>query len=43
VAALEVRASASRMPPSRIPELIEKIRDATAVITGRIGGVTASN
>lgn len=43
VAALEVRASASRMPPSRIPELIDRIRDAAAVITGRIGGVTASN
>jgi DNA-binding IclR family transcriptional regulator len=43
VAALEVRASGNRIPPSRIPELVEKIRDVAAVITERIGGVVASD
>jgi len=42
VAALEVRASGNRIQPSRVPELIERIRDAAAVITERIGGVVAS-
>ena len=43
VAALEVRASGNRIQPSRIPELVERIRDVAAVITERIGGVVASD
>jgi DNA-binding IclR family transcriptional regulator len=43
VAALEVRASGNRIPPSRVPALTERIRDAAAAITERIGGVVASN
>ena len=43
VAALEVRAPANRIQPSRVPELIEKMRDAAAAITAHIGGVAASN
>jgi DNA-binding IclR family transcriptional regulator len=41
VAALEVRASGNRILPSRVPELVERARDAAAVITERIGGVVA--
>ena len=41
-AALEVRASANRIPPSRIPEIVEVLRAAAAVITAGIGGVEAS-
>jgi DNA-binding IclR family transcriptional regulator len=41
-AALEVRASANRIPPGRIPEIVEVLRDAAAVITAGIGGVAAS-
>ena len=43
VAALEVRASGNRIPPSRVPALTERIRDAAAVITEHLGGVVASN
>ena len=43
VAALEVRASGNRIPPSRVPALTERIRDAAALITEHIGGVVASN
>jgi DNA-binding IclR family transcriptional regulator len=43
VAALEVRAPGQRIPPSRVPELIEQIRAAAAVITEQIGGSVASN
>ena len=43
VAALEVRASGNRILPGRVPELIERIRDAAAVITEHIGGAVASN
>ena len=43
VAALEVRASGNRIQPSRVPELIERIREAAAVITEHIGGVVAPN
>lgn len=39
VAALEVRGSGSRLPFSRVPELVAGIRDAAALITERIGGV----
>jgi DNA-binding IclR family transcriptional regulator len=39
VAAVAVRAPGDRISPSRVPELVERIRDAAAVITGRIGGV----
>jgi DNA-binding IclR family transcriptional regulator len=43
VAALEVRASGNRIQPSRVPELIERISEAAAVITEHIGGVVAPN
>ena len=43
VAALEVRAAGNRIQASRIPELIEGVREAAAVITEHIGGVVASN
>ena len=43
VAALEVRASGNRIQPSRVPELIDRIREAAAVITEHIGGVVAPN
>jgi IclR family transcriptional regulator, acetate operon repressor len=43
VAALEVRASANRILPSRIPELIKRISEAAAVITERLGGVVPAN
>ncbi len=42
VAALEVRASGNRITPSRVPELVDRAREAAAVITDRIGGVVAS-
>lgn len=42
VAALEVRASGNLIQPSRVPELIEAIRNAAAAITARIGGVVAT-
>lgn len=41
-AAVEVRASGSRLGPSRVPELVETIRHAAAAITEHIGGVAAS-
>jgi DNA-binding IclR family transcriptional regulator len=41
-AALEVRASANRIPPGRIPEIVEVLREAAAVMTAGIGGVEAS-
>ena len=43
VAALEVRAAGNRIQASRIPELIEGVREAAAIITERIGGVVAAN
>ena len=43
VAALEVRASGQRIQPSRVPELIERIRVAAAAITEQIGGSAAAN
>jgi DNA-binding IclR family transcriptional regulator len=43
VAALEVRAFGNRIPPSRVPALTERIRDAASVITEHIGGVVAPN
>ena len=42
VAAVEVRAPGDRIPPSRVPELIERIRDGAAAITQQIAGVAAS-
>jgi DNA-binding IclR family transcriptional regulator len=42
VAALEVRAAGNRILPSRVPELVERARDAAAVITDRIGGIAAT-
>ena len=39
VAALEVRAFGNRIQPSRVPELVERTRDAAAAITEHIGGV----
>jgi DNA-binding IclR family transcriptional regulator len=41
VAALEVRAPVNRIPPSRVPALIDRLRDAAAAITEHIGGVVA--
>jgi IclR family acetate operon transcriptional repressor len=41
VAALEVRAPSQRIQPSRVPELIERIRAAAAAITEQIGGSVA--
>jgi len=41
VAALEVRASGGRIPPSRVPELVAQAREAAARITTGIGGVVA--
>ncbi len=43
VAAVEVRAPGHRIQPSRVPELIERIRCAAEAITEQIGGVAASN
>ena len=42
VAALEVRASGNRIQASRIPVIVEMIREAAAVITTGIGGRVAS-
>jgi DNA-binding IclR family transcriptional regulator len=42
VAALEVRASASRLQPSRVPELVERARSSAGLVTARIGGVALS-
>ena len=41
VAALEIRASGNRITPSRVPELVERAREAAAIITDHIGGVIA--
>jgi DNA-binding IclR family transcriptional regulator len=41
-AALEVRASGNRITPHRVLELVDRAREAAAVITGRMGGVVAS-
>lgn len=38
VAAVELRASALRLPVSRLPELAAAVRDAAAAVTGRLGG-----
>ena len=38
VAALEVRASGHRIPPSRVPALVETVRVAAARISERLGG-----
>lgn len=43
VAALEVRASGNRIPPSRVAALTARIGDAAAVISEYIGGTVASN
>ena len=43
VAALEVKAPSNRLQPSRVPQLIERMRDAVAAITEQMGGVAASN
>lgn len=43
VAALEVRGFGNRIPPSRVPELVERTRAVAAAITEHIGGVVASN
>jgi DNA-binding IclR family transcriptional regulator len=42
VAAVQVRASGNRITPSRVPELVARARESAAVITDRIGGVSAS-
>jgi DNA-binding IclR family transcriptional regulator len=42
VAALEVRGVGTRITPSRVPELVDRARAAAAVITDRIGGVSAT-
>jgi len=42
VAALEIRASGNRIPPSRVLDLIAGIREAAAVITESIGGVAGA-
>ncbi|HEY5473719.1 MAG TPA: IclR family transcriptional regulator C-terminal domain-containing protein, partial [Candidatus Limnocylindrales bacterium] len=42
VATLEVRASGNRITPSRVPELVDRAREAAAIITNHIGGVVAS-
>jgi DNA-binding IclR family transcriptional regulator len=39
VAAVAVRGPGFRISPSRVPELVEELRDAAAVITQRMGGV----
>jgi IclR family transcriptional regulator, KDG regulon repressor len=41
VAALEVRGCRARVHPSRIPELVERIRAAAASITEGLGGIAA--
>jgi DNA-binding IclR family transcriptional regulator len=43
VAALEVAASGSRIPASRVPELMARIRVAAAAISGRLGGAMPSD
>jgi DNA-binding IclR family transcriptional regulator len=40
-AALEVRAFGNRLPPSRVPEITERTREAAAAITEQIGGSAA--
>jgi len=42
VAALEVRGSTAHIHPSRVPELIESIREAAASITSAMGGIAAT-
>jgi DNA-binding IclR family transcriptional regulator len=42
VAALEVRGSRTRIHPTRVPELIDRIREASASITAAMGGVAAT-
>jgi len=42
VAALEVRASGMRIPPSRVLELVARVRDAAAILTASLGGAVAS-
>jgi len=42
LAALEVRAAGDRIQPSRVPALVESIRDVAAAITAQIGGAVAS-
>jgi IclR family acetate operon transcriptional repressor len=41
VAAVELRASALRLPVSRLPELAAAVRDAAAGVTVRLGGASA--
>ncbi len=41
VSALEIRASGNRIVPGRVPDLVERAREAAATITTRIGGVAA--
>jgi DNA-binding IclR family transcriptional regulator len=41
IAALEVRASGGRLPPSRVPEVVSRLLDTAAIITECIGGVVA--
>jgi DNA-binding IclR family transcriptional regulator len=40
-AALEIRASASRLPPARVPDLVDRAREAAAAVMDRIGGVVS--
>jgi DNA-binding IclR family transcriptional regulator len=42
VAALEVRAPGMRIPPSRVLELVARVRDTAAIITASLGGAVAS-
>jgi IclR family transcriptional regulator, acetate operon repressor len=42
VAAIQIHGQSSRIPPSRVPELVARARDAAAVITARIGGMPAA-
>jgi DNA-binding IclR family transcriptional regulator len=41
VAAVELRASALRLPVSRLPELASAVRDTASAVTARLGGVSA--
>lgn len=43
VAALEVKAVGRRITPDGVPELVEKLREAAAAITAKIGGVAPTN
>ncbi len=43
VAALEIRGPSIRIPPSRVPELVAGARDAAALISDGIGGVSSSS